>query len=64
MGKTLVVVGILIAGLGVLTMAGLPLGRLPGDLVFRRGNTSIYVPLATCVLMSVALTFLIIIFRR
>jgi len=64
MGKTLVVVGVVIAGLGVLTMVGVPLGRLPGDIVYRRGQTTVYVPIATCVLLSVALTFLMMLFRR
>ena len=64
MGKLLVVVGVAIAGLGVLVMLGVPLGRLPGDIVYRRGNTTVYVPIATCLLLSVALTFLMMLFRR
>ena len=64
MGKTLVVIGVVIAGLGVLVMLGVPLGRLPGDIVYRRGNTTLYVPIATCILLSVALTFLMMFFRR
>ena len=35
---------------------GLPLGRLPGDFTFKRGGFSIYVPLASCILVSVLLT--------
>ena len=64
MGKTLVAIGVVIAGLGVLVMLGVPLGRLPGDIVYRRGNTTLYVPIATCILLSVALTFLMMFFRR
>lgn len=64
MGKTLVVVGVVIAGLGLLMLVGVPLGRLPGDIVYRRGQTTVYVPIATCILLSVALTFLMMIFRR
>lgn len=64
MARTLIVVGLVIAGLGVLAMLGIPLGRLPGDFVYRRGNTTVYVPIATCVLLSVALTFLMMLFRR
>ena len=33
MGKALMAVGLSIAGIGVLMVLGLPLGRLPGDLV-------------------------------
>jgi hypothetical protein len=64
MGKLLVVVGILIAAAGVLVMLGVPLGRLPGDIYYRRGNTTIYVPLTTSILASVVLTLLFALLRR
>ena len=38
MGKTLVLIGLGIAGLGLLMMLGLPFGRLPGDFAVKRGN--------------------------
>jgi len=40
------------------------LGRLPGDIVIRKGNFTFYFPLATCILISLALTFLSWIFRK
>jgi hypothetical protein len=64
MGRLLVVVGLGIAGLGVLMMLGIPFGRLPGDISVRRGNVSFYFPLATSVVVSVLLTILFAIFRR
>jgi uncharacterized protein HemY len=64
MGKTLVLVGLGIAALGVGMMLGLPLGRLPGDIAVRRGNFSFYFPLATSVVVSILLTLLMTIFRR
>ena len=64
MGKILVVAGLAIAGVGALVMLGLPLGRLPGDIVYRRGNVSLYVPIATCVLLSLALSLLLRLWRR
>ena len=64
MGKLLVVVGLVIAGLGLLMMSGLPIGRLPGDFAFRRGNTTFYFPLATSILVSIILTLLFAILRR
>ena len=64
MGKLLVVVGLAIAGVGVLVMLGLPLGRLPGDIVFRRGNLTIYVPIATSIALSLLLTLLFMALRR
>ena len=64
MGKWLVLVGLGIAALGLLVMAGLPLGRLPGDIYVRRGNFSFYVPLATSVVVSIILTLIFAFFRR
>ena len=64
MGKLLVVIGLVIAGVGVLIMLGLPLGRLPGDIAVRRGNFSFYFPLATSIVLSVLLTLLFALFRR
>ena len=63
-GRFLVLVGLLIAGVGLLMVLGFPVGRLPGDFAVRRGNFSFYFPLATSVLLSVLLTVLLAIFRR
>ena len=64
MGKLLVVIGLVIAGMGVLIMLGLPLGRLPGDIAVRRGNFSFYFPLTTSIVLSIVLTLLFALFRR
>jgi hypothetical protein len=64
MGKALIVVGLVIAGLGVITMLGFPLGRLPGDFAVKRGNVSFYFPLATSIVLSILLTLLFALFRR
>jgi hypothetical protein len=64
MGKTLVVVGLLIAAAGLLMMLGLPLGRLPGDIYYRRGNFTFYIPLGTCILVSLILTLVFTLLRR
>ncbi|MQA31430.1 MAG: DUF2905 family protein [Luteitalea sp.] len=64
MGRSLVVIGLVVAGLGVLMMLGLPLGRLPGDFAVRRGNVSFHFPLATSIVVSILLTLLFALFRR
>ena len=64
MGKLLVIVGIIIAGVGLLVMMGLPLGRLPGDFTVKRGNATFYFPLATSILASILLTLLLSLLRR
>jgi hypothetical protein len=70
-GKLLVVIGgfLILAGLVamLLSKAHLPLGRLPGDIVYRGKNTTVYFPLATSILLSVVLSvvlYLISRFRR
>ena len=43
---------------------GVPLGRLPGDLSFRRGNSSFHFPIVTSLVLSILLTLLLALFRR
>ena len=64
MGRMLVLIGLAIAGLGLLIMVGVPLGRLPGDFAIRRGNFSFYFPLATSIILSIILTLVLAFFRR
>ena len=64
MGKLLVVVGLVITGLGLLVMLGLPFGRLPGDVVIRRGSFTLYFPIVTSILISVLLTLVLMLLRR
>jgi hypothetical protein len=63
-GKLLVIVGLILAGVGLLVMMGAPIGRLPGDFVFRRGNTTFYFPLTTSIVVSVILTLLLTVLLR
>ena len=64
MGKLLVFIGLIVAGIGFLVLMGVPIGRLPGDFTFRRGNTTFYFPLATSILASILLTLLLTLLRR
>ena len=64
MGKTLVLIGLGIAALGLAMMLGVPLGRLPGDFYVRRGSVSFYFPLATSIVLSILLTLILAFFRR
>jgi len=60
LGKWLVVIGLGVAALGGLIWLvgrlGLPLGRLPGDFSYQRGGLTVYLPCATSLLVSLALT--------
>ena len=64
MGKLLVLIGLAVAGVGVLVMLGVPFGRLPGDIAVRRGNFSFYFPLVTSIILSILLTLIFNLFRR
>lgn len=68
LGKMLIVFGLLLLLAGVLlTVLGrsnLPLGRLPGDIVYRGKNTTFYFPLATSILVSVLLSLVLYIVGR
>jgi uncharacterized protein HemY len=64
LGRLLIVIGVLIAGVGLLITLGLPIGRLPGDFTIRRGNFTLYFPLATSIVASVVLTLLLMLFTR
>jgi hypothetical protein len=60
LGRFLVATGLMIIVIGLFLSAGgrLGLGRLPGDISVSRGNLRIYIPLGTCILLSVVLTIL------
>ena len=67
-GKILIAIGIGIAALGALILlggkAGLPLGRLPGDIRIDRENFKFYFPLTTCILISLVLTLVMWLLRK
>lgn len=49
-------------GSGPLSRLGV--GRLPGDINIQRGNWNIYIPITTCILLSIILTLILMLFRR
>jgi hypothetical protein len=67
-GRILVVVGLLIAGFGLLLVFGvkIPLGNLPGDIkITTEGGTTIYIPLGTMLVISLVLSLVAtVLFRR
>jgi hypothetical protein len=68
LGKVLVLLGgvIVLVGFGMVLAgrANFPLGRLPGDLVYRGKNTTFYFPLATSIVISVVLSVLMYVVGR
>ena len=67
MGKVLVLIGIVLIVVGALLWSGVGrgwLGRLPGDIFYTRGNFTFYLPIVTCLLISLLLTLVFWLFRR
>jgi hypothetical protein len=66
LGRMLILLGgiLLLLGIALTAFGGLGLGRLPGDFVYRRGNFTFYFPMMTSILLSLALSLLLWLFRR
>jgi len=64
MARILIAAGVLLILAGLAIKAGLPLGRLPGDVVVHRGNSTFYFPIVTCLVVSVLLSLVAALFRR
>jgi hypothetical protein len=68
LGKTLVVIGLLLAVVGAAILlaarVGLPLGRLPGDISYKGKSVSFYFPLGTSILISVVLSAILYLISR
>ncbi len=66
-GKFLIAAGLFMVAAGII-MVFLPklpfIGRLPGDIVIKRGNFTFYFPIATSIILSVVLTIIFSIFRK
>jgi hypothetical protein len=66
-GKILIVIGLVIAGIGGLILLGgkIPwIGRLPGDFYYKGKNFTFYFPLATSIIVSIILTIILIFIGR
>ena len=61
LGGLLLIVGIVLMVLG---KTNLPIGKLPGDIIYRGKNTTVYFPLATSILLSIVLTAVVYLIGR
>jgi hypothetical protein len=68
MGRLLLILGIALVVIGGIIMligrTGVPLGRLPGDILYRGKNTTFYFPLASSILISVVLSIILFLIGR
>ncbi len=66
-GRSLILIGVLLIVIGVISVFGprIPfIGRLPRDIYIKRGNFTLYFPLATSILISIAITLIMYLFRK
>jgi hypothetical protein len=68
MGRIVVVLGVALVVIGGIIMllgrTGAPLGRLPGDFLYRGKNTTFYFPLASSILISIVLSIVLFVIGR
>ena len=69
LGKIFITLGVVFVGVGILLLfsdrlAFLRIGRLPGDVIYRRGNFTFYFPIVTSIVISLVLTLLFWVFGR
>jgi hypothetical protein len=68
LGRLLIFAGIVLIGLGaavlLLSRFNVPLGRMPGDMVWRGKNTTVYFPIITCLVLSLLGTLLLWLFSK
>ena len=65
LGRILIVVGLIVAGVGLLVVLGVRLGRLPGDIVIEGERSGIFIPIVTSILISIVLTVVLnLVLRR
>jgi len=68
MGRILVALGVALAVIGGIVMllgrTGVPLGRLPGDFLYRGKNTTFYFPLASSIVISIVLSVVLFLVGR
>ena len=65
MQKFLIIIGIIILVVGLLYpyIKKLGLGQLPGDIVYKSGNSTFFFPIITCIIISVVLTIIFNLFK-
>jgi len=68
LGRLLIFAGLALVGLGILALLlsklNLPLGRMPGDIVLRRKNATVYFPIITCLVLSLLATLVLWLFNK
>ncbi len=67
MPKLLITIGVILVLIGILWQVGgriLPLGKLPGDILIKRENTTFYFPIMTSIVLSVVISLILFVIGR
>jgi hypothetical protein len=66
MGKVLILAGVVLVVVGLIVLGAqrFGLGRLPGDIVIERDGFTLYIPLATSLIVSLGLTLVLWLLSR
>jgi hypothetical protein len=69
MGRVLIVIGVALVVVGLVVsysdfFSWLRLGRLPGDILVKRGSFQFYFPIMTCILISLILTLILYLIKK
>ena len=64
MARLFIIAGLILVGIGLVMKLGLPLGRLPGDIVVQRANGTFYFPIVTCIVVSIVISLVSYLLRR
>jgi len=64
MARFFIIAGLILVGIGLAMKLGLPLGRLPGDIVIQRGSGTFYFPIVTCIVISIVFSVISYLLRR
>lgn len=66
MSRLLIILGLVILAIGLIwpILAKIGFGKLPGDIVIRRDHVTLYFPIVTCIVLSVALSLLFWLMNR
>ena len=64
--KTLIIIGVLFILVGLLYpfLRDIGLGKLPGDIVIKKENSSFYFPIVSCIVVSVIVSLLLMFFKK
>ncbi|MTI70946.1 MAG: DUF2905 domain-containing protein [Firmicutes bacterium] len=65
-GKFLIFIGLLIVFIGVIILIGqkIGLGKIPGDIFYKKGNFTFFFPLMSCIILSIVISIILNIFNK